>query len=200
MRKGTGEQADGYCRKGPSVRSTGEMAQQGRRTDLEDAVELVRTGGAALVAEEKPHVFVKFHKGLEKLETMKYQHRTGPPKVIWIWGPSGSGKTREAAQGSFYMKDGSIWWDGYKQEDRIVIDDFDGKWPFRDLLRLLDRYPYQGQIKGGYVKINSPEIWITCEFPPGKYWEESELSQIKRRCTEVRCTEVAGNTNCHFNG
>ena len=89
------------------------------------------------------------------------------------------------------MKDGTPWWDGYTNQDVILIDDFDGKWPFRDLLRLLDRYPYQGQIKGGYVKINSPHIYITCEFPPADIYQPgNELNQIIRRLDIIlQCNE-----------
>jgi len=52
------------------------------------------------------------------------------------------------------------------------------------LLRLLDKYPYQGQIKGGYVKINS-NIIITCEFPPEYFWKGNELAQITRRINKI---------------
>jgi len=49
----------------------------------------------------------------------------------------------------------------------------------------LDRYRYQGQVKGGYVNINSPFIYITCEHPPSYYWSGNELDQITRRLTSV---------------
>jgi hypothetical protein len=72
-----------------------------------------------------------------------------------------------------------------------VIDDFDGKWPYRDLLRLLDRYVYQGQIKGGYVHINSDYIIITCEHRPEEYWSGNELTQVRRRLDCVHeCTNI----------
>jgi len=102
-----------------------------------------------------------------------------------------------------------MWWDGYEQQEAIIIDDFDGKWPYRDLLRLLDRYPYQGQFKGGYFKVNSPYIYITCEFAPSYFWQGNEYAQVFRRLKEVKyvpppgirmatnvtdVTEVAGNT------
>lgn len=189
-RWGTPEEASEYCRKGPSVVERGELPRQGARTDLEEAASMVHSGQPLKkVADSFPAVYLKYHKGLAALKSMAYSHRTSPPDVTWIWGPTGTGKTRTAAEGSFYMKDGTPWWDGYEQQERIVIDDFDGRWPFRDLLRLLDRYPYQGQIKGGYVAINSPQIYITCEYHPNHYWEANELEQVKRRLTKIMTSD-----------
>jgi len=117
-------------------------------------------------------------------------HRTEMPIVTWIWGESGAGKTRKATEmgKSFYMKDETIWWDNYEQEECIVIDDYswDGSEDsFRRLLRICDRYKLQGQTKGGYVKINSKYICITCEYPPDHYWHGSKLQQIMRRLANV---------------
>lgn len=187
VRKGTPDEAATYCKKDGEWSEFGEIPKKGKRSDLEEVAEQVLNGASLQeVAEESPGTVVRFHRGLEAIRLMRMTHRTEPPKVYWLWGGTGVGKTRQSAVGSFYMKDGTKWWDGYDQQDRIVIDDFDGAWPFRDLLRLLDRYPYQGQTKGGYVKINSPEIYITCEHPPEKWWVGTELAQVKRRVTEVR--------------
>lgn len=182
-RRGTPEEASDYCKKDKKFVERGTLPKQGARSDLAGAVEILQKGGT--LDEVDPVVVVKYHKGLKVLRGMRMKDREAAPTVTWLWGATGSGKTREAAVGSFYMKDGTRWWDGYEQQDRIVIDDFDGSWPFRDLLRLLDRYPYQGQTKGGYVKINSPHIYITCEFPPSHYWTDTELAQISRRISTV---------------
>lgn len=167
----------------------GRPLEQGRRVDLEEVAARVRDGASlAEMDQVAPGLMVQYSRGLKELRLRQMKDRDGPPKVYWLWGSTGVGKTRLAVgEGvTFYMKDGTPWWDGYDQQSRIVIDDFDGKWPFRDLLRLLDRYPYQGQTKGGYVKVNSPEIYITCEYSPDQYWCGSELAQIKRRISEAK--------------
>lgn len=188
-----------YCSKEGEFWEQGVKPRQGARTDLEAVAELVQNGASLEeVAEEHPATFVRYARGLTALKGRLTKDRSEMPEVVWLWGSTGVGKTREAMSSlSVYMKDGTQWWDGYDQQERIVIDDFDGKWPFRDFLRLLDRYPYQGQTKGGYVKINSKEIYITAEFPPSNFWSGSQLAQVNRRisrCTEVKCTEVEGNT------
>lgn len=203
QQKGTHEQAAKYCKKDGDFWEKGELPKQGKRTDLEAVAESVRNGASLQeVAEEHPETYVRYHKGLTALKYQMMKHRTEEPDVYWLWGTTGVGKTRTAMDDkngtiSIYMKDETKWWDGYDQQDRIVIDDFDGSWPFRNLLRLLDRYQNQGQTKFGYLKINSKEIYITAEHPPSFYWSGSQLKQIMRRlkvCTEVKCTEVEGNT------
>ncbi len=189
-RRGTPQEASQYCKKEGKQVERGELPKQGKRSDLTEIAERVRDGvSLAEIAEEKPALYAMFHRGLEALQYIQRKDRTESPTVTWLWGKTGSGKTRQATKAnSFYIKDSTKWWDGYDQQEVIVIDDFDGSWPFRDLLRLLDRYPYQGQTKGGYVKINSPHIYITCDKPPENFWFGGEFEQIRRRISVV--TEV----------
>lgn len=191
LRKGTAEEAIKYCKKDGKYVETGKApVGQGTRSDLAIVAEKVIKG--TFDPCDHPETFIKYHKGIEKLSEAVTKHRTEPPRVYWFWGLAGTGKTRSAVDVCgipfTYIKDGTIWWNGYDATTHrsIVIDDFDGHWQFRDLLRLLDRYPYQGQYKGGYVKINSEFIIITCEFPPSKFWGGNDLAQISRRLSEVR--------------
>lgn len=204
-RYGNALQASEYCKKDGNFTEVGTLSQQGKRSDLDDVVEMVEAGAStAEIAEVFPKSYVMYGTGIERLRAARYTDRAEAPCVTWLWGTTGTGKTRTATEShaSYYIKDGTMWWNGYEQQEAIIIDDFDGAWPFRDLLRLLDRYPYQGQFKGGYIKINSPFIYITCEHEPSHYWKGNELAQVERRLTTVTClgprrdaTEVAGNTS-----
>lgn len=208
MRRGTPEEAAEYCKKGGEWIEYGKPLSQGKRTDL-DAVAAAIKEGATIreVMMLYPATAIRYHKGMQTLHDMCHEHRNKDEKckVTWLWGDTGTGKTRTAveAHDTYYIKDGTQWWDGYDQQEAIIIDDFDGRWPFRDLLRLLDRFPYQGQVKGGYVRINSPHIYITSDLPPERYWTGKDLGQMVRRIDEIRhletevseSTEVAGNTS-----
>lgn len=195
-RKGSAQQAADYCKKSGYFFEKGQISKQGERTDLKKTIiSLKDKKDIRYIVDEHPVEYIKFHRGIESMLYHLVDHRKEPPHVTWLWGKAGTGKTRYAveAHDTFYIKDGTQWWNGYNQEKAIIIDDFDGHWPYRDLLRLLDRYPYQGQTKGGYVKINSPFIYITCEYAPNHFWQDNELAQILRRVTVV--TEVTGNTD-----
>lgn len=201
--KGNALQNQKYCTKDGDYYEEGTPPAQGRRTDLLIVAEAVDDGtGMYEISREHPETYIKYHRGIEKYKALKYQDRNPnfPPKVVWMWGAAGVGKTAEAVRynESYYIKDGTQWWDGYEQQKVIIIDDFDGKWPYRDFLRLLDRYPYQGQYKGGYIKINSPVIIITCEYPPRHFWQMNALEQVTRRIKSTihlgsEVSEVAGN-------
>lgn len=188
-RRGSAKQAADYCKKDGKFIERGTITKQGRRADLEDPVADVLAGVPMReIAAAHPIEYVKFHKGLERLQWRLAPDRNTPPEVVWLWGAAGTGKTRLACDcDSFYIKDNTQWWDGYEFQRRIVIDDFDKDcWNFRNLLQLLDRYPYQGQTKGGYVKINSPEIYITCEFDGAHMWSiGNQQAQVLRRITRI---------------
>jgi len=195
-RKGTSDQAAVYCTKGINIYEIGERSNQGKRTDLDIVAEMIQDKTPMReIAKTQPSTYIKYNRGMNALKYILEDDRVEAPKVYWRWGTAGTGKTKYCIEKhpDHYIKDDTRWWDGYEQQEAIIIDDFDNEWPFRNLLRLLDRYKYQGQTKGGYVKINSPYIYITSEYPPTNYWRNNELKQILRRVTDV--TEVTGNTN-----
>jgi len=72
LRRGTAAEARDYCQKEDSrVEGPWEFGTiskgQGRRTDLDDACELVKARGPKAVAFEMPSVYAKFHRGLHAL-------------------------------------------------------------------------------------------------------------------------------------
>lgn len=205
-RKGTAKQAAEYCKKDGNFYEKGEISNQGNRTDLEEVSEMLKKKKSLKeIVENFPVVYIKYHKGIEKMQNILMPQRTTRPIVTWLWGKTGVGKTYKAVNShkDYYIKPKSKWWDGYTQQECIIIDDFDGDWPYRDLLRVLDTYGYQGQTKGGHVEINSPFIYITSEYHPNHFWTDSEYSQMIRRIANVQevvahVAEVEGNTSLHF--
>lgn len=184
----TPKQAAEYCKKDGKFFEYGELSNQGERSDLNKIRDLIREGVIMEeIATENFSDFCRYHKAWEKYQNLLQKPRTQGSKIFWSFGESGTGKTQFAvsnnSENSMFIKDGTMWWDGYTQQDKIIIDDFDGKWPYRDFLRLLDPrgLAYQGQVKGSFVNINSKEIYITCEHPPSHFWWGNELKQVTRR-------------------
>lgn len=190
-RLGSSKQASDYCKKENKFVEIGIRSVQGDRTDIKTIMDKIKDKEFSI--DDHPNEYARYHVMIDKLITRSYLPRSNPPEVYWFYGESGAGKTRTAVElygvTNCYMKDSSKWWDGYQQQHCIVIDDFmpkDCEEQYRDMLRLLDRYPYQGQVKGGYIHIDSPVIIITCEYEPSYLYTQTKLTQMLRRLKEVR--------------
>jgi len=190
--------------KNASVVELGTLSNPGKRSDLygakEGALDVIAEAihaGATLedINRDYTATFIRFHKGIEKSINLMQEHRIERPIVRWRYGKTGVGKSF-AVRKEFpehYVKDGTQWWDGYNQQECILIDDFDGHCHFRDFLRLTDEGRYQGQYKGGYVKINSPYIYITCSYPPWEVFRSpDDLEQVMRRLESVTHVKAIG--------
>lgn len=137
---------------------------------------------------------IKYGKGIQQLITLKTGNRDPEtePEIFIYWGASGTGKTRKATSEypDAYIitkpnSDGNLWWDGYSGQDTVIIDEFYGWIKYDLLLRLLDRYPIQVPIKGGFVKLRAHR-WILTSNKPWKEWYPNidNTSALERRINE----------------
>lgn len=179
-RWGTHEQARNYCRKdesrvqditervGPWEAGTPSI-EQGKRNDIHRAVDLIREGKSNEdMAEETPEIIMKYHRGIEALRGAMRKHRHGEmPEVCIIYGPSGSGKTHYVYEKHGWDNVYSVtskdykWWDGYNQHQAVLFDEAEfNMGNYSMFTQLCDQYPYQVEIKGGFVKFKSPYIYF----------------------------------------
>lgn len=60
-----------------------------------------------------------------------------------------------------------MWFDGYEGQDDVLMDDYQCSMLDREFfLRLLDRYPMQVPVKGGFVEWRPKRIIITSNHNP----------------------------------
>jgi len=170
---GTAQENHNYCaglvpKKGnklnPTFEETGELPQQGERTDWKRAVQQIREHLPVVdVIADQPHLTPNI-RALERLATLTHQ----PPKnrdvrVLYITGASGCGKTRAIHQAypDAYWKPEGQWWDGYDNQEVVVLDDYYSDIPYAQLLRVLDRYTLRLPVKGGFVPAAYTTVLIT---------------------------------------
>lgn len=123
-----------------------------------------------------PEHQVKYLPNLTKL-TAHYAPSTDAPALrgVWLRGSPGSGKSyvsRHQFGLNFYLKAQSKWWDNYRQEPTVILEDLDhGGACLGHYLKIwLDRYAFKGEIKGGTVSINCSRFIITSNYEPEDLW------------------------------
>lgn len=199
-RRGTAQQAADYCKKDDDYWEMGEISKPGRRTDIKEATALLQEGTRMReVALECPEVYVKYHRGLEKFQSLMMEPRDEVPTVTVLWGRTGCGKSRKAREllptprYVWHPQQGQ-WFDGYQGEDNVLFEEFRGQIPFGQLLSLLDRYDCRVQFKGGCYEFRGTNIVLTSPVHPKDWYRDignDKVDQLLRRITNVTdVTEV----------
>ena len=169
-----------------------EGALPGRHLEI---LQMVKHGeGAASIIEALGGSAPQYLRFMEKTLTLFAPKRDFKPAVYWLWGASGTDKSRlaRAIHLETYCKPpDSRWFDGYDCQPVTVVNDLRKMtFTFSYLLDLLDRYPFQVEVKGGYRQFVSKVIVITSSKRHEDLWGElsgaqnEHLDQLTRRITE----------------
>jgi len=201
MAKGSATQNRTYCSKPESaVPNTffehGQCPTQGARTDLAELAELITSGESIEhVASLNRAEFIRYHGGIKAfhlLTNSRPRDMRVDPIVHWWFGPTGVGKSRLAFErfgSEAYVKMNDKWWDGYTGQGTVIIDDYRPTLcPFNEILRILDRYPFRVQPKGGSIELSATVFVITTTSRPEVLWRsrtEEALDQLLRRITDI---------------
>lgn len=184
----------------------------GKRSDIEHAKELAKTGGMREVVETLNNY--QAWRAAEMYLKYAENKRTWAPVVKWFYGPPGTGKTRRAHEeaatlaatgaatlaatgGATLAVTGRValyvhsntgkWWDGYDGENIVIIDDFRASdWALNYLLKVLDRYECRVETKGGSRQLLATHIYITSPYhPEAAYCNSENVKQLTRRISEI---------------
>lgn len=121
-------------------------------------------------------VYVRCYNNLKRIAVDHMQPIGIEKQVFVFWGQSGTGKSRRAwdeAGLDAYPKDPrSKFWDGYRGQEHVVIDEFRGGIDISHILRWLDRYPTIVEVKGSSIVLKAKKIWITSNISPEDWYPD----------------------------
>jgi hypothetical protein len=141
-------------------------------------------------------ILVRNYGNLKKIHVDSLQPVACEKQVYVYWGKTGTGKSKRAweeATFDAYPKDpNSKFWDGYRGQESVVIDEFRGAISISHMLRWLDRYPTIVEIKGSSCVLNAKRIWITSNLSPEMWY--SEMDEETKHALRRRFSQVI-----HFN-
>lgn len=221
-----------YCTKVVSAIPNGQRAvfgewdfqaiTQGKRNDLITvANEMKKKRPLSEIVEEFPTVAFKYARNLEYVYDVlnpqkKRQTTWDEIDFRWYFGPSGLGKSYSVrdefgVENLYKKKFNNKWWDGYKGENVVLVDDYrkNNDFAYADLLSLLDVYEFNGEIKGmrNGVQVVAECIVITSNQPPWEIFKIEEadptiatnpLTPLARRCEFYEFASVPGGVFCNL--
>ena len=139
-----------------------------------------------------PDVYIRCYNQLRRIES-DYARPVGMPKTVnCYWGASGTGKSHlawEQAGPNAYSKDPRTkFWDGYRNEENVVIDEFRGSVDIAHILRWFDKYPVRFEVKGSSRVSSVRNIWITSNLHPKDWYPDLDEETLKALLRRINVT------------
>lgn len=195
-RYGTQAQAIEYAKKAETRTAGpwewGVAKNQGQRTDLAELVDQVKSGVSTLDIVSSNPSSLRFISHIERLRSFVSPRKRKIPRIAWLSGETGTGKTKTAWEVFgfnaylFTENPGGVqWWQGYKGEQRCILDEFGGDYPFKQFLQVLDLHPFRVQVKGGSATLEASDFIITSNLDPAAFYVTvGHYNALRRRLEE----------------
>jgi len=137
-------------------------------------------------------VYIRHYNNLKRIAADHMQPVSIERTIHCYWGRTGLGKSRRAWEEAgldAYPKDPrSKFWDGYRSQKHVVIDEFRGGIDISHMLRWLDRYPVVVEVKGSSVVFSATHVWITSNLHPRDWYpnlDQETMQALLRRMNIV---------------
>lgn len=186
---GTPEQCRKYCSKDGKHRERGDPpvpAGTQERERWDTARTLAKEGKFDDIPSD---IYVRYIGNLQRIyrETLPSIEPLPDTCGLWLVGQTGSGKSRgvRAKYPLVYPKPLNKWWDGYSDQEHVLLDDVDmnqSSWIGNFLKIWADHYPFIGEKKGGSRLIRPKLVIVTSQYRIENIFQDEELKlALKRR-------------------
>lgn len=192
-----------YCKKvDKNPVEHGELREIGRarakqERDWQLLLELAKCNKMFQIEQDDPRDYIIYYKTLRQIALDNLDSKALVRRCLWIHGKPGTGKSRVAHNlfPNAYWKNVNKWWDGYRGEQTVVMDDFDTPVLFSYLKRWADRYKVIGEVKGSSVGLTYEQFIITSNFTPQQLADrdlaisQATVEAVERRFLIVEAQE-----------
>lgn len=189
--KGTSQQNIEYCSKEGETYEVGPRPLSQKR---KGEVEMDRWKRARTCAQEgrfdeiDPDIYYRYYRTTKEIykDNMKKPADLEQLENYWYTGPAGNGKSylaRLKFPGA-YFKLCNKWWDGYQNEENVIIDDLDKNHHVLayHLKLWADKYSFLAETKGGALHIRPRRIIVTSQYTIDQvFTEPAACEAINRR-------------------
>ena len=171
---------DEYCRKQGNFITDGidlNKARQDRKQNTPTEILTMHPREAVESGSIKPLALPQLLKAQCLWQLLDEPLRKEACRGTWLWGVAGSGKSAYARElsecyGKVYIKPQNKWWDGYRGEPSVILDDLDTPVLGHYLKIWADRWEQTGEIKGGTIPLNFDRIIVTSNYAPADLFTE----------------------------
>lgn len=187
--RGSTDEAADYCQKDGDFKEFGKRPPVHARTDkFQAALRLAEAGKLEEVKNTFSALYTRysqFYKSSIKVCIDELDDACG----VWIYGPPRSGKdygvrtmAKELGK-SLYLKNCNKWWDGYKNEEIVLLSDVEPSHQFLGYFLKIwaDRYAFNAEIKGGTLMIRPKQFFVTSNFSISECFQGEVLRAIEAR-------------------
>lgn len=190
--RGKPTQCREYCIKDGNFREFGDVPEDPGSREIErweNARSLAKEGKF----EEIPaDIYIRYIGNLERI------YRRGLPSIeplsstcgIWLFGRTGAGKSRGVRSNhpKLYPKPLNKWWDGYSDQEVVLLDDVDynqTSWIGNFLKIWSDHYPFIAEMKGGSRLIRPKRVIVTSQYTIQNLFTDVALQEALLRRFKV---------------
>lgn len=189
---GTSLQASVYCKKDGDWVEFGTLpltAKQAQLAKWQHAYDLCRAGDIDGIC---PQMQIQYYHAFKRI---LQDHPIKPPDLdepcgLWLYGKTGNGKSHYARKTypNFFDKLLNKWWDGYRNEPTVLLDDIDtshATWIGPFLKRWSDKYSFPAEVKGTTIQIRPKRIVVTSQHRLEALFQGRLGDALSRRFTEI---------------
>jgi len=191
--RGTPLEASTYCKKDGDFYEKGDLPAsqavaggEATKEKWHTMNQLAKEGKFEELERDHPQEYARLYSTWHRMfqDNMPQPESRSELRNYWIYGATGCGKSRGVrewfGEENCYPKALNKWWDGYKNQRVVLIEEVSPKdkdWLAEKLKVWADHYPFVAEHKGKSVQIRPPIIVVTSNYSLSECFPEPQSQE-----------------------